>query len=52
MLLPSLEVVDSLQNYTVAGEGTLTFISGSFTADIGFDNDGYVTHYPGLAERA
>jgi hypothetical protein len=52
VLLPSLEVVDSLQNYTVGAEGKLTYLSGSFSADITFDSTGYVTHYPGLAERA
>jgi hypothetical protein len=52
VLLPSLEVVDSLQNYTVLGDGKLTFTSGTFTAELTFDQDGYVTHYPGLAERA
>jgi hypothetical protein len=52
VLLPSLEVVDTLQNYTVVGDGTLTFTSGSFSANISFDNKGYVTHYPGLAQRA
>jgi hypothetical protein len=52
VLLPSLEVVDSRQNYTVVGNGKLTFTSGSFTAEITLDAEGYVTHYPGLAERA
>lgn len=52
VLLPSLEVVDSLQNYTVIDEHRLRYTSGSFTAELTFDADGYVTHYPGLAERA
>lgn len=52
VLLPSLEVVAALQNYTVVGEGRLSYTSGSFTAELTFDPDGYVTHYPGLAERA
>jgi hypothetical protein len=52
VLLPSLEVIDSRQNYTVVGNGRLTFTSGSFTAELTLDAEGYVTHYPGLAERA
>jgi uncharacterized protein len=52
VLVPSLEVVDSTQNYTVVGDATLSFTSGSFTAELTFDSEGYVTHYPGLAEQA
>jgi hypothetical protein len=52
VLVPSLEVVDSLQNYTVVGDGRLNFTSGSFSAELTFDPNGYITHYPGLAERA
>jgi hypothetical protein len=51
VLLPSLEVVPSTQIYTSLGPDRVRFRSGSFTADIGVDGDGYVTHYPGLAER-
>jgi hypothetical protein len=27
------------------------YASGTFAAEISLDDDGYVTHYPGLAER-
>jgi hypothetical protein len=49
VLLPSLAVVASRQTYTVLGEGVVRYASGTFTADISIDPDGYVTHYPGLA---
>jgi uncharacterized protein len=51
VLLPSLEVVPSTQTYTSLGPDRVRFTSGSFTAEIALDADGYVTHYPGLAER-
>jgi uncharacterized protein len=51
VLLPSLEVVPSAQTYTALGPDRVRFTSGSFTADITVDADGYVIHYPGLAER-
>jgi uncharacterized protein len=51
VLLPGLEVVPSEQTYTSLGPDRVRFASGSFTADIALDTDGYVTHYPGLAER-
>ncbi|HEU4422404.1 MAG TPA: putative glycolipid-binding domain-containing protein [Pilimelia sp.] len=50
VLVPSLEVVAAEQTYTVLGEGRVRFRSGSFAADIEVDPDGYVLHYPGLAE--
>jgi hypothetical protein len=51
VLLPSLEVVSSTQTYAGLDGGRVRFTSGSFTADIDLDPEGYVTHYPGLAER-
>jgi hypothetical protein len=51
ILLPSLEVVPSTQTYTGLGSDRVRFTSGSFTTDITVDPDGYVVHYPGLAER-
>jgi hypothetical protein len=51
LLMPSLEVVSAVQSYTSLGAGRVTFTSGSFAADIALDPDGYVRHYPGLAER-
>jgi hypothetical protein len=53
VLVPSLEVIAAPQRYTAAGDGaTVQFSSRSFIADLTLDADGYVTHYPGLAERA
>jgi len=52
ILLPSLEVLESNQTYRVIGDHQLRFTSGSFSADLDVDEQGYVTRYPGLAERA
>lgn len=52
ILVPSLEVIDSSQTYQLASDHRLRFTSGSFAADIVVDEQGYVTRYPGLAERA
>lgn len=52
VLVPSLEVVDSTQTYASLGAGLVKFTSGSFVAELRLDADGYVMHYPGLAERA
>ncbi len=49
--VPELEVSESPQRYEPIGDGVVRFRSGSFTADIQFDADGLVRHYPGLAER-
>jgi hypothetical protein len=51
VLLPSLAVVASQQRYTVLGSQTVQYASGAFVADLALDPDGYVTHYPGLADR-
>ncbi|PWR12898.1 hypothetical protein DKT68_02145 [Micromonospora acroterricola] len=51
VLLPGLEVVPAEQIYTGIGPGRVRFASGTFTADIDLDADGYVVRYPGLAER-
>jgi uncharacterized protein len=51
VLLPGLEVVPSTQTYTSLGPDRVRFTSGSFAAEIALDTDGYVVHYPGLAER-
>ncbi len=51
VLLPGLEVVPSRQTYTWMGDHRVRFTSGTFTADLTFDANGYVTHYPGLAAR-
>ena len=52
IVLPSLEVIDSIQAYTRLPDGRIRFTSGTFTADLTVDADGYLEHYPGLAERA
>jgi hypothetical protein len=52
VLVPSLQVVAAKQRYTVLGEGRVRYESGTFAADLTIDGDGYVTRYPGLAERA
>jgi hypothetical protein len=49
--LPDLSVVRSAQRYVPLERGVVRFRSGSFTADIEFDADGFVARYPGLAER-
>jgi hypothetical protein len=52
VLVPSLQVIAAEQTYTVLAEDQIRYSSGSFTADLTLDAQGYVTHYPGLAERA
>ncbi|WP_340374590.1 putative glycolipid-binding domain-containing protein [Streptomyces sp. SS7] len=53
--VPALTVRPSWQTYTHLGPGDrgtrVRFVSGTFRADIEFDADGFVTAYPGLAER-
>lgn len=49
--VPSLEVVRSEQRYDPLGGGLIRYSSGSFAADIEFDDEGFVTRYEGLAER-
>jgi uncharacterized protein len=51
VLVPELEVVVAEQIYTSLGGGHIRFQSDTFTAEIDLDADGYVLHYPGLAER-
>jgi hypothetical protein len=49
--VPSLEVTLSSQQYEPVGNGLVRFRAGAFEADIRFDDDGYVVHYPGIATR-
>jgi uncharacterized protein len=49
--VPSLEVSRSEQRYEVLGDGVIRFRSGSFVADLEFDDDGFVVRYEHLAER-
>jgi hypothetical protein len=51
VLLPSLAVIANAQTYTVLAPGRVRYASGSFTADLDVDEEGYVVHYPGLATR-
>ncbi|WDZ87978.1 putative glycolipid-binding domain-containing protein [Micromonospora cathayae] len=51
VLLPSLMVVPAEQTYTALGPGRVGFASDTFRAEVEVDADGYVTHYPGLADR-
>ena len=52
VLLPSLEVVSATQTYTYLGDGRVRFSSGSLRVELSVDAEGYVAHYPGLADRA
>jgi hypothetical protein len=48
--VPDLAVSRSEQRYDpLGGNGVVRFASGTFTADIEFDEQGFVSHYPGLA---
>jgi hypothetical protein len=49
--VPELDVDESPQRYEPLGGGVVRFTSGSFIADIAFDDDGFVHRYEGLAER-
>jgi hypothetical protein len=49
--VPSLEVLPATQTYTVLSPDRARFTVKGFTAELALDPDGYVTHYPGLAER-
>jgi hypothetical protein len=49
--VPSLEVSRSDQRYEPLGGGVVRYRSGPFTADIRFDDDGFVVEYPGLGRR-
>jgi hypothetical protein len=51
VVVPSLEVVRSEQRYEPLGDGLVRYSSGDFTAEIEFDDDGFVTRYQHLAER-
>ncbi|MFI6331593.1 putative glycolipid-binding domain-containing protein [Micromonospora chersina] len=51
VLLPSLAVLPAEQVYTSLGPGRVRYASGSFSADLDVDPEGFVVRYPGLAER-
>ena len=50
--VPSLEVSLSHQRYEPLGNRRVRFRAGSFTAEIDFDEAGFVTSYPGIGMRA
>jgi uncharacterized protein len=50
--VPSLELSESRQRYEPLGDARVRFRSGSFSAEIQFDSDGFVISYPGIACRA
>jgi uncharacterized protein len=49
--VPSLEVVSSAQRYEPLGGRKVRYASGTFSAEIAFDADGFVTVYDGFLER-
>lgn len=49
--VPSLKVSISEQRYEPLGNGQVRFSSAGFTADIQFDEAGFVLEYPGIATR-
>ena len=49
--VPELEVVLSEQRYEPRGGRVVRYSSGTFTADIEFDEDGFVLDYHGFLER-
>ena len=49
--VPELEARELRQRYEPLGGRVVRYSSDGFTADIEFDDDGFVTWYPGLAER-
>ena len=49
--LPALDVVTSSQRYEPRGQRIVRYTSGSFTADIEFDSDGFVVLYHDFLER-
>ena len=50
--VPSLAVTRSEQRYEPLGDLMVRFTAGDFTADIEFDEPGFVVRYPGIATRA
>jgi hypothetical protein len=49
VLVPSLEVVQADQIYTLLSEGVVRFANETFSADLVVDDDGFVADYPTLA---
>jgi hypothetical protein len=49
--VPELELVSSEQRYEPLGDRIVRYSSGSFTANIEFDVEGFVVDYEGFLER-
>ena len=49
--VPELDVSKARQRYVPLEPGVVRFRSGSFSADLTFDEHGFVVDYPGLAQR-
>ena len=49
--VPDLAVRRSEQRYEPVRPGVVRYRAGTFSAEIDFDDDGFVVRYPGLAER-
>jgi hypothetical protein len=50
--VPSLAIVASVQYYSALPDGRVLFRAESgYRAELDVDNEGYVEHYPGLAQR-
>ena len=49
--VPELSVVRNDQRYEPKGDRVVRYVSGTFSADIAFDEDGFVTTYEGFLER-
>lgn len=52
VLIPSLQVLPEVQTYTALGGDKVQFAIEGFSAELTLDPDGYVVHYPGLAEAS
>jgi hypothetical protein len=49
--VPELTVVPNRQRYEPKGDRVVRYSSGTFAADVAFDEDGFVTTYEGFLER-
>jgi len=49
--VPSLAVERTAQRYEPLRAGCVRYSDASFSAEVDFDEDGFVVRYPGLAER-
>ena len=50
--VPALTVAASRQRYDpLRGDGTVRYSSGDYSAEVVFDDEGFVLDYPGLATR-